>query len=289
MPTMDGPEIIAHTLSQRTTPDKNGNSWQYRSRSDHHSRVTCWAVLFDVLQHSALLRHHVETDRIVFAVGHQMYDQEADRTKKVDLVLGLPAQHDSPPARQPASFHSLAVDWSIRLGDPQYQVLADLPRISSGPVGEVLMAIEAKACMTEHSKAFPRLLDELSASHTTIHGDTDTAIAVGLGIINASRTFISPDRNKHDLSMLPAVVTIHRQPEQAARAIARLEKVPVRSGPGQNGYDAFGIVVLDLSNDGTPVTVVRHEPAPEPEDQFFYDQMIRRLSKRYEKSFSDLP
>lgn len=43
--------------------------------------------------------------------------------------------------------------------------LGSLPELPRAPVGAVLMALEAKAAMTEHVKALPRLYDELNSSH----------------------------------------------------------------------------------------------------------------------------
>ena len=46
--------------------------------------------------------------------------------------------------------------------------LPDMPVAS--PVGAVLVALEAKACMTAHVKSLPRLYDELNSSHLCVHG-----------------------------------------------------------------------------------------------------------------------
>jgi hypothetical protein len=284
---MDGPEIIAHTFSQPSVPDKNGNSWQYKSRSDRHSKVVCWALLFDLLQHCSLLRQHIESGKVVFSLGQKMYDHESGGDKKLDLVLAVPGQRGSRPERA-STLQDLALQWSVRIGEEQQRVLADLPKITDGPVGEILVAVEVKACMTQHKRAFPRLLNELSASHAAIHGDTDSALAVGLAIVNASTTFVSPGRNNDDLSVVDVEVNQHRQPGDAAYAIEKLEQVRQRSGARRHGYDAFGIVAVDMANDGSPVNVVRHRPAPEPDSTFFYDQVIRRVGERYGDAFSGL-
>ena len=48
--------MVARSISAARIADDFGNEWQYHSRSDKHSKVACWAVLFDLLQTSALLR-----------------------------------------------------------------------------------------------------------------------------------------------------------------------------------------------------------------------------------------
>ena len=83
-------------------------------------------------------------------------------------------------------------------------------------------------------------------------------------MVNASTKFISSGMNKGDLNAVPPVVSEHRQPQWAARAVAKLEELPRRTGRGQDGFDALGIVVVDMVNDGTPVTIFDRPPAPRP-------------------------
>jgi hypothetical protein len=283
---VDGPQILAHTLSRPGTPDRNGNIWQYHSRSDRHSKVACWAVLFEMVQHSPLLRRHIEAGKVVFGVNQEMRDYRTNRTKNLDLVIAVPA--DGERHGRPVSLADLAVRWSVRLTEEQQRTLAGLPSFIEGPIAVVLVALEAKACMTAHIKALPRLFDELNSSHATIHANGDAALAVGFAMANASPTFISPDLNKHDLSQYPAVVSEHRQPLWVTRTVAKLKELPRRTSRGQEGFDALGIVVVDMANDGSPVQIVSAPPAPGPADVFHYDQMMRRLIHLYETSFTGL-
>ena len=96
---MQGPQIVAQTLSRPGKPDTYGNTWQYHSRSDRHSKVACWAVMFEALQHSALLRRHVEAGKVVFGVNQQMRDYRTNRTKNLDLVIATPGTAARPAAR----------------------------------------------------------------------------------------------------------------------------------------------------------------------------------------------
>jgi hypothetical protein len=70
--------------------------------------------------------------------------------------------------------------------------------------------------------------------------------------------------------------------------VEKLKELPRRTGRGQEGFDAFGIVVVDMVNDGTPVNVVRAPPAPQSADVFHYDQMLRRLIHLYETNYTGL-
>jgi len=285
---MDGPGIVAHTLSWPAVPDRYGNIWQYHPRSDRHSKVACWAVLFDCLLHSSLLRRHVTDAKVVFGVNHEMVDFKTRRKKNLDLVIARPASAEAA-TRPPRSLTDLATGFGIRLTAEQQRVLAGLPVAMEGPVGSVLVAVEAKACMTEHGKARPRLYDELNSSHLTIHGATDQAIAVGFVMLNLATTFLSPDRNKHDLSATYPIVNLHiHQPEATERVAEKVRELLTRTRPGTEGYDALGIVVVDCANDGRPVTVVTDPPAPPSTDPFNYDQMIRRIVHQYDTLFANI-
>src|SRR5207237_321535 len=144
----------------------------------------------------------------------------------------------------------------------------------------------AKACMTEHGKARPRLYDELNSSHLTIHGSSDIAIAAAFVMINAATEFVSSDRNKKKFSRSRAVVSKHNQPKVTERVIEKIREMPRRSALGEVGFDAVGIVVVDSRNDGTPVSIVEQQPAPAPGDIYHYESMIRRMTQTYEARFA---
>lgn len=279
---MDGPDIIVRTLSQPAVPDKHGNLWQYHSRSDRHSKVACWAVLFDVLQQSDLLAGHAAASKVTFGINRTMRDFRTGRTKDLDLVISRPGSGTLP--RPPATMHDLALRWGLRLTPEQWARLSQLAPLVEGTAGNVLVALEAKACMTAHIKALPRLFDELSSSYSTVHGDTQEAIAVGFAMVNASPTFLSADMNKYDLGERNATVNEH--PTHAVtRTITKLREIDRRNAPGTHGFDAFGAMVVSMRNDGSPVTLVTAPPAPTANDVDSYDGMVRRIVQRYAVTF----
>jgi hypothetical protein len=150
----------------------------------------------------------------------------------------------------------------------------------------VLVALEAKATMTEHTKAGPRLYDELNSSHQIVHASSSKALSVGFFMVNASKSFISPDRNKGTGSG-GVTVTIHRQPTAAAFSINVVEGLPRRSGASGVAYDGMAIAVVDMPNDGvTPVRLVTAPPAPQPGDIFNYDNMLTRIANEYDATFA---
>jgi hypothetical protein len=271
---VDGPDIIANTLSRPSGPDRYGNVWQYHSRSNRHTKVASWAVLYDLLQHSPRLAEHATAGKIVFGIDQQM------------LVISRPGPGTL--RKQAATMYSLAVEWDIRLTPAQQQTLAELAPLAEGPTGDVLVALEAKACMTEHVKALTRLSAELTATYATVHGANPQAIAVGIAVINASKIFLSSDRNKYDLNQRHPTVNDHpaNAPE---RAVEKVRKIHRRTADStRDGFDAFGTIVVDMRNDGSPVTVVSASPAPAPEDADSYQRMIGQIVESYDDTFGGI-
>lgn len=285
---MDGPTILTRTMSTPSVTDEYGNRWQYHSRSDRHSRVACWSTMFDLLQQSALLRQHIADGKVAFGVNHEFADFKTRRKKKLDLVIHRPgsSSHDRP-AR---TFVHLADAITADLDGGQRSKLRALPLLIEAPVGSVLMALEAKACMTKHRGSGPRLYDELNSSHLTVHGANDQAIAVALVMINAASSFISPDSNRRPLGVgePPPKVTPLRQPDSADFVVSKVSELPTRTRPGQEGYDALGIVVVACPNDGTPATVVSTPPAPTANALFSYESMIRRVVHQYDFLYANI-
>lgn len=264
-------------------PMPKGNSgtlWQYHPRSDHHSKVACWGILFDLFERSKLLRDHVSRGEIVFGINHEMRDFRTGRKKDLDLVLARPG---SGAIRKPLTFRSLVRKWGILLTDEERRVLESLPDAVQHDVGVVHVALEAKACMTEHMKARPRLYDELNSSHDAVHGSAEMAIAAGFVMVNIAESFVSPELNKFDG---PLRVTHHDQPRAAALTIQKMLEIPRRATTSAQGFDALAIVVVDCSNDGvTPVRIVDEPPAPQHGDPVHYEAMIARIVQLYESRF----
>jgi hypothetical protein len=279
---MDGPAILARTLSQVTRKDRYGNAWQYHSRSDHHSKVACWGIIFDLMSTTPLLRRHVAAGAVAFGINHEMRDFVHDRKKNLDLVLCTPAGLPGPP-----SLTDMAAEYGIMLTGEERARLDALPELRRSPVGSVLMALEAKACMTAHQRALPRLYDELNSSHATVHGANDQAIAAGFTMVNVAERYLSPDMNKKNRATDPEW-SVHRQPRDASLAVDKIRQLPRRSKVGDTGYDALAIVVVDFANDGSPVGLTTTMPAPQLGDIHHYDAMIARLSNLYTTRFKDL-
>lgn len=276
---MHGPAILARTISVATAKGKLKQLWQYHSRSDHHSKVACWGILFDLLDNSALLREHVGIGRIAFGVNHEMRDFRTGRRKKLDLVLASPREEHH--RRKPRSFTDLADKWNIQLTHEERARLGEFPSLMEKPVGAVYVALEAKAAMTEHGKAESRLYDELNSSHDAVHGAAEMAIAAGFVMVNVGNEFISPGRGSYG----EPVVTVHDQPRVTESLIRKVLEIPRRTTTTTTGFDALAIVVVDARNDKSPIRIVKTPPAPPPGDTAHYDAMISRIIQLYEARF----
>lgn len=282
---MHGPDIIARTISAHQHRDDCGNYWQYHSRSDHHSKVACWAILYDLLIRCDLLRRKVKSGSVAFGINHPMSDFRLDRRKSLDLVLCTPHGGSKPARGDKPTFKGLQTQYGIQLTEAELEVLADLPDVVQAPVGSVHVALEAKACMTEHSKARPRLYDELNSSHASIHGSSAMAIAVGLVMVNASDSFLSPGRNRFSLAEHDPKYTSHKQPKATEQVVEKLMQLPRRADTSDAGFDSLAIVVVDCRNDGETVSLVSGPPAPREDDIYSYSSAIERVRHLYESRF----
>ncbi len=233
------------------------------------------------MQRSELLRDHVASGRVVLGVNHTLRDFQTQRKKNLDLVIAQPGASEAGKAKR--TFARMAEDWGLELDDEERAALHALPEAREAPIGSVLLALEAKATMTAHVAALPRLHDELDSSHQTTHGNSERALAVGFVMVNAGATFISPDMNKFDLSKREPHVNHHRQPADAQRVIDKVGEIRRRSGGSSVGFDAIGVMVVNIANDGTPVRVL-----DEPDPKFPYDAMVQRVAHEYAANFSKI-
>lgn len=293
-PNLLGPSALAATLSVPRQRAKGGPSWQYHSRSDHHSKVTCLLMQLDLMLVSPTLASDVAAGKVACGINHVMEDHSSRRRKSFDLVLHRPNVLDrSLPA---TTFKRLIHDYGIVLTTAQAELVAGLPDI---PVRHVLangvyVAWEAKAIMTEYGKARPRLFDELNSAHLTIHGDTESAIAAGLVMVNTADTFVSPIRNPLGPNQpIPDLkVSKHKQPADLVSVLRKVNELPRRPGP-TSGFDALGLIAIECHNDNSPVRLVEAgelRPTIETDPyelltQFDYGKMIGRVAHLYETRF----
>jgi hypothetical protein len=292
---MNGPDLIARSMSALRIPDKFNNRWQYHSQSDRHSKITCWSIMFDLLNHCSLVRQHVSAGKVGFGINLTLRDFQTRRKKDLDLVIATPSSNEKlKPKRGKLikrsidTFADVADEYEVRLNANERTMLGSLPLLKRVPVGGVCVALETKAVMTAHIKALPRLHDELDSSHLTVHGHADHSVAAALVVVNFGQSFISPKRNQFDLARRSPVVNVHRQPHDSQRTIEKVVEIRRRNRPTEQGFDAVGIMLVDLKNDGSPCRVVSQTPAPQPGDPLHYSAMIERICSQYHAKFQGL-
>ena len=219
-------------------------------------------------------------------VNHRMANFASGGHKDLDLVFARPEHGTELTGNQ--TFASLATRFAIPLNSDEQGVMDGLPTLYVAPVGAVLIALEAKACMTAHIKALPRLHDELNSSHQCVHGAARQALAIGYVQVNNASEFVSPViNNKLEPGEAPTV-SRHRQPHDTLRVIAKVKEIPRRSASSEAGFDGLGITVIDFDNNGGPVELVTTAPAPQPGDPFHYSSMIMRMANEYDATFGNI-
>lgn len=283
---MMGPEIIVRSLTAQRIPDQHGNVWQYHPQSDRHSKIACWAVMFDILQQCPLLRRHVEHGTVAFGINHTMIDFASDRQKDLDLVICTPGGEGAETRNADArTFAQLADQYELVLTGEERAVLGALPTLYRRNVGEVFLALEAKASMGAQVRAGPRLYDELTSAWQCINGASPQAVAVAFGMVNASAEFVSPKMNRNNLAVHEPVVGYEAQPNGVSHVQKRFRDLRVRGHMTERGYDAVGVVTVFARNDGSAITLAPSPPALPPGDSQHYETMIRRVAGLYDGRF----
>ncbi len=274
---MRGPAILARTMSVATTRGNGGQAWQYHSRSDNHSKVACWTVLFDLLLECDIFRTHAERGLVGFGINHVMV---GPINKTLDLVVTRVPPGRS--AKRRSGFADLVAHYGIVLDDGDRQALSGLPVLEGDlgreDVSEVVIALEAKACMTEHSKSLPRLHAEILATGYLAKRAQPRCISVSYSMVNAADEFVTPSGAGR--------VNRHSQPDDARKVVRMLgQAIPLARDTGTIGYDVIGVTVVDCRNDGSPVRLVVNDPAPALDSHIHYDRMIVGLCSEYRARF----
>lgn len=274
---MRGPDILARTMSVPTKRGKAPRAWQYHSRSDHHSKVACWTLLLDMMIECDAFRQAAADKRVAFRINHVMV---GPINKTLDLVVTVvPPNRDG---RSRRHFSHLVQAMDIKLSDDDLAVLGGLPPLEEDlkdDVSEVAIALEAKACMTEHTKSLPRLHAEILATGYLAKKAAPRCISVSYSLVNASATFITPSG--------AGKINFHKQPEDARRVVDMVtQAVPTVSNSSDYGYDVVGITTLDCRNDGSPVRVLEDSSvAPARSERTNYERMIRSICSEYRSRF----
>jgi hypothetical protein len=275
---MRGQAILARTMSVATRRGNSTKPWQYHSRSDHHSKLACWTLLFDLLLECDALRRAARQGRIGFGINHVMV---GPINKTLDLVVTI-----VPPGRPKGkrrSFSDLGAEYGVALEGDDRVRLNTLPRIEedkASDISEVAIALEAKACMTEHVKSLPRLHAEILATGYLARRASARSIVVSYSLVNAAGSFVTPSGSGNK-------VNAHHQPGDSRRVVDMIATaIPMVGDVSAYGYDVVGITVVECANDGTEVRVIEDPTlAPTRSAHTHYERMVRSLCSEFRGRF----
>jgi hypothetical protein len=251
------PALLARSLGRRAAIRET----PYNTRSDWHSKIKCIGLLLDLMRLAPALRERLTSGDLVFGINSHY------QGKNLDLVLGTPLG-----PRKPRSLADIARDCEA---DLDKDTLDTLEHLHEGRVDKALLAVEAKAAMTDHGKARSRLRDELGNFGRSFK-DPGT-IVVALVLVNVALSYISPGQQGDDPNA-PPVVNLHK-PEDAGLIVALAEKLPLRDTPAEGGFDHVALAGIDFTNDGAPATPVRLGP-PHLE----YEAVVAKIAERLQHS-----
>lgn len=270
---MRGQAILARTMSVATVRAKGQQPWQYHSRSDSHSKVACWTLLFDALIECDVLRKHANEGLLGFGINFEMI---GPISKTLDLVFTRVSPNRK--VRERRTFADLAKQFAVVLDEEDRRLLDALPPIEHDDDqdnSEVVLALEAKACMTKHIGSLPRLHAEILATGYLAKRAMPRCIAVSYTLVNSARSFHSPSSSGQ--------INKHNQPEDAQRVIDMLANaVPLaRDTHNLVGYDVVGATAIECTNDGSPIIVDEVLKWPDRSGHVKYERMIRSLCAEY--------
>lgn len=277
MGTLMGPSILVRTMSKATRRGGEVREWQYHSRSDNHSKVACWTVLLDLLSNCEPIRKRAERGELGFRINHVMV---GPINKTLDLVVTLVASDRGKATR--STFMDLVDRYGIELTADERLVAQSLPTVLEDlrdDVSEVAVALEAKACMTEHGGSIPRLHAEILATGYLARIASPQCITVSYTLVNAAETFVSPGK--------VGKVNRHSQPQDAKRVVEMLGRaIPLARSAREIGYDVVGVNVIECANDGSPVVLATGEAAASRSEHIHYERMIVSLCSEFRRRFA---
>ncbi|MFN0251527.1 MAG: hypothetical protein ACKV2T_31925 [Kofleriaceae bacterium] len=229
---------------------KSPHEWLYHPRRTSISGLVVKKLLSDLIVASSILRSDAESGRIACDLNVEF--ATGGRNKTLDCVLGRPRE---------------ALGEAI---EPQHP-------LRKARLGQPLITVEVKACMTSHRQANSRLIDELHSSVEVVKGHSPRVIPVAIVIVNVSPTFTNPlnlpGPNKH------VAVEIARVFERV------VQRVQLDRGSGADvAYGGLGLVVVDTDNEKRIREASRESRVP---PSHTYERTVGRAAALYERMVNE--
>ena len=253
-PACRAPELFTAWMGSHVANDKKFGRkvFRYHPRSDEHSKKLCALVLDDLQTCSGLLREHLASGKVLARIN-ESYTFSNGKKKTLDLAIGTSLPSASP--------------------------------TQAAAMGRLLVACEAKQCMTEHGKTQPRIFDELSSAHEIVHQGDTLIVSLGIVVVNIASRYASPTRQTSGAE--PLEFSRHRQPAVTESMVNHLRGLKVREKVGEIGFDAFATILIDCDNVGA-CNLHTAPPSPQPGDLDHYQTFLGRVTAAYADRFSEL-
>jgi hypothetical protein len=259
---MAAPQRFAEWMSTYRHVDRSDRHnpvdtpYRYHPRSNATSIRLGEYIADDLYNASENLRARVARGQAAYSVDQPFLWGAADE-ERIDLAIGIPN------------------------GLPVPVETTSIPR--SGDLGRLFVALEAKAAMTKHIGAKPRLRRELISAHVLTHERDQQAIAAGITIVNVSPTFVAAGAQRDDGSW-PLVKRTHNMPNDALSLMDYLRRMRIRDSLNETGFDAYCHVVIATDNiEGCEL--ITTPPAPQVGDPDHYDTFLARLVVLFDRRF----
>lgn len=272
-------ESLVQTLSCTTNAPKSKPIWQYHSRSDHHSKILSISLLLDLIKHCKVLQRQIVQNQVAFGINHRITDKSSGKHKDLDLVLFTPESNSQDSGSSLSTYAASLPNFSPQ-GNGEL-ILSKYGQMPQSKTGGLLLTVEAKAIMTEFTKAFPRLSDELVSSQRIVCNSGLSCLTVAAVMINHSPSFVSPLLNDNPCDPVYKESRNHQAKVELCYTQV-LKGLPIKNFENsQMGYDEILALDIFMKNDGSEVSVVNNYPKPEGCEQFAYAAGLKRLAAEY--------
>ena len=252
---MPGPNILVDSFTSRGVTC----GYQYNSRSDWHSVLTCWTAIFDLLRHArdkaaggmpSSLWQDLKAGRLGFGINHTIVSHAQE--KRIDIViceviptLGFKGKNFADIPKK----HSFAINQSDDITFLNEIKTLPFYEVDSAHMGEVRIAIEAKAAMSDLVKAIPRLFAEILATGIIVrdaqtHRAWGKTVVASVNLINTATAFKSSTKGevkKNGTSEATSVLNM--------LATAFFSGIASKAFNGTPIYSAVGALLIECEND----------------------------------------
>jgi hypothetical protein len=229
-----GPEILTRTLSAGAPIGPPPNIWQYHPRSDRHSAVACWGIVFDLLASNESFRSRVANGELGYATRHKMRDAVSGITHPLPVVLGFGS-----PSENSVDFATMGKVLNVQLTKPERALLDGFPPLPGLQIRSVVFAATSRASMTSIAGSTTRLFDSMDATRTAALGDCPSTILVGHLLCNAAVECFSPLENR----------VVHNSRKGIRQIVQTGRRLAVHTARSKPAFSSFGISFVDCRND----------------------------------------